>query len=156
MGYREALDTLYFNQVLPYVIYNSPVTTIDTSGIKPVAIDDNGVYHYADAIIVTVSVGVLQAGIIDFIPDLPAAKLDAISTIGMGNGMKISLRFSSQFWESKMMYLLLDGPTGSCWPPGDYQAGTTSHVLTCFIDGKELRGDGGSARRRGADQSSAR
>jgi len=136
VGYREALDTLYFNQVLPYVIYNSPVTTIDTSGIKPVAIDDNGVYHYADAIIVTVSVGVLQAGIIDFIPDLPAAKLDAINTIGMGNGMKISLRFSSQFWESKMMYLLLDGPTGSCWPPGIYQAGTTDHVLTCFMMGR--------------------
>jgi monoamine oxidase len=136
VGYREALDTLYFNQVLPYVIYNSPVTVIDTSGIKPVAIDDNGVYHYADAIIVTVSVGVLKAGIIDFIPDLPADKLDAISTIGMGNGMKISLRFSSQLWESKMMYLLLDGPTASCWPPDVYQSGTTDHVLTCFMMGR--------------------
>jgi monoamine oxidase len=136
VGYREALDTLYFNQVLPYVIYNSPVTVIDTSGIKPVAIDDNGVYHYADAIIVTVSVGVLQAGIIDFIPDLPAAKLNAISTIGMGNGMKISLRFSSQIWDSRFAYVLLDGPTASCWPPGDYQTGTTSHVLTCFMMGR--------------------
>ena len=79
VGYRDALDTLYFDQVLPYVTYNSPVTVIDTSGIKPVAIDANGVYHYADAIIVTVSVGVLKAGIIDFIPDLPAAKLERLS-----------------------------------------------------------------------------
>ena len=135
-GYRDALDTLYFNQVLPYVIYNSPVTVIDTSGIKPVAIDGNGVYHYADAIIVTVSVGVLKAGIIDFIPNLPTDKLDAISTIGMGNGMKISLRFSSQIWESKMMYVILDGPTASCWPPDVYQTDTTSHVLTCFMMGR--------------------
>ena len=102
-GYSDALDFLYFDQVLPFVTYNSPVTVIDTSGIKPVAIDSNGVYHYADAIIVTVSVGVLKAEIIDFIPDLPAAKLDAISTIGMGKGMKISLRFTSQLWEDKMM-----------------------------------------------------
>lgn len=136
VGYREALDTLYFNQVLPHVIYNSPVTVVDTSGIKPVAIDANGVYHYADAIIVTVSVGVLQAEMIDFIPDLPVAKVAAYNTIGMGNGMKISLLFDSQFWDTKLSYLLLDGPTGSCWSPGRYQAGTTSHVLTCFTMGR--------------------
>jgi hypothetical protein len=127
---------LYFDQVLPFVIYNSPVTVIDTSGIQPVAIDSNGVYHYAKAIIVTVSVGVLKAGIIDFIPDLPAAKLGAISTIGMGKGMKISLRFTSQLWEDKLMTLALDGPLGECWPPKVYQPSVTDHVLTCFSMGK--------------------
>jgi monoamine oxidase len=135
-GYIDALDFLYFDQVLPLVTYNSPVTAVDTSGVKPVAIDDNGVYHYADAIIVTVSVGVLKAEMIDFIPDLPAAKLNAISTIGMGNGMKISLRFSSQLWEDKLMTLLLDGPLGECWPPKVYQPTATDHVLTCFTMGK--------------------
>jgi monoamine oxidase len=135
-GYLDALNTLYFDQVTPYVTYNSPVTVVDTSGIKPVAIDDNGVYHYADAIIVTVSLGVLKAEIIDFIPDLPASKLDAISTIGMGNGMKISLRFSSQIWESKMMNILADGPAGNCWTPNQYQPNATDHVLTCFMMGK--------------------
>jgi monoamine oxidase len=135
-GYSDALDSLYFNQVLPFVTYNSPVTVIDTSGIKPVAIDSNGVYHYADAIIVTVSVGVLKAEIIDFIPDLPSAKLDAISTIGMGNGMKISLRFTSQIWEDRMMEVLLDGPTGECWPPKVYQPSVKDHVLTCFSMGR--------------------
>jgi monoamine oxidase len=136
VGYSEALDALYFDPILPYVTYNSPVTVVDTSGIKPVAIDDNGVYHYADAIIVTVSVGVLQAEIIDFVPDLPAAKLEAIDTIGMGNGMKISLRFDSQLWEDKMMYVMLDGPTASCWPPAVYQPSATDHVLTCFTMGR--------------------
>jgi hypothetical protein len=117
------------------VVYNSPVTVIDTSGIKPVAIDANGVYHYASAIIVTVSVGVLQAGMIDFIPDLPASKLDAINTIGMGKGMKISLRFSNQIWAQKMMSVLTDGPTANCWTPNKYQPGATDHVLTCFLMG---------------------
>jgi monoamine oxidase len=134
-GYRNALDFLYFDPVLPYVIYNSPVTVVDTSGVKPVAIDSNGVYHYADAIIVTVSLGVLKAEIIDFIPDLPASKLDAISTIGMGNGMKLSLRFSSQIWDSKFMNVLTDGPTGNCWTPNQYQPSATDHVLTCFTMG---------------------
>ncbi len=135
-GYLDALETLYFDQVIPFVVYNSPVTVVDTSGVKPVAIDDNGVYHYADAIIVTVSVGVLKAEIIDFIPDLPASKLDAINTIGMGKGMKISLRFSSQVWASKMMNVLTDGLSGNCWTPNKYQPSATSHVLTCFLMGR--------------------
>ncbi|MEE3327943.1 MAG: FAD-dependent oxidoreductase [Myxococcota bacterium] len=135
VGYLEALNTLYFNQITPNISYNSPVTVVDTSGIKPVAIDENGVWHYADAIIVTVSVGVLKAGIIDFIPDLPMSKLIAIGTIGMGKGMKMSLRFSSQVWENKMMNVLLDGPTGNCWPPKRYQPAATDHVLTCFYMG---------------------
>jgi monoamine oxidase len=141
-GYLDALNTLYFNQVVPHISYNSPVTVVDTSGIKPVAIDANGVYHYADAIIVTVSVGVLKAEIIDFIPNLPASKLNAISTIGMGNGMKISMRFNGKtgdptlpFWETYTSYILLDGPTGACWSPNWYQSSATDHVLTCFLMG---------------------
>ncbi len=135
-GYLDALNTLYFNSVTPFVTYNSPVTVVDTSGVKPVAIDDNGVYHYADAIIVTVSVGVLKAEIIDFIPDLPASKLNAISTIGMGKGMKISLRFSSQVWDSKMFYVMTGGPSASCWATTEYQTSASDPVLTCFLMGK--------------------
>ena len=144
-GYLDALNTLYFDQVTPFVTYNSPVTVVDTSGIKPVAIDENGVYHYGAAIIVTVSVGVLKADIIDFIPDLPASKLDAISTIGMGKGMKISLRFSSRIWQTKMMNVLTDGPTGNCWTPNKYQPSATDHVLTCFLMGKNAEAMGALA-----------
>jgi len=138
-GYLDALETLYFDPILSKISYNSPVTTIDTSGPKPVAIDDNGVYHYADAILVTVSVGVLKAEIIDFIPDLPAAKVAAYTTIGMGRGMKISVRFSSQFWDSNMFNLLTEGPSGNCWAPGKYQTGTTDHVITCFSMGENAQ-----------------
>ena len=138
-GYLDALNTLYFNSVLSKVTFNSPVTVVDTSGVKPVAIDANGVYHYAKAILVTVSVGVLQAEIIDFIPDLPAAKVTAYTTIGMGRGMKISLRFSSQFWANKMFNLFAEGPTASCWAPAKYQSSATDHVLTCFIMGENAQ-----------------
>ncbi|MCZ6714899.1 MAG: FAD-dependent oxidoreductase, partial [Deltaproteobacteria bacterium] len=117
-------------------LLNRPVVTVDTSGIKPVAIDGTGVYHYADAIIVTVSLGVLKADLIDFIPDHSVAKQNAIDTIGFGNGMKISLRFSSQFWDPNMTWLLMDGPLASCWDPNDYQTGNSDNVLTCFLMGK--------------------
>ncbi|MDG2336329.1 MAG: FAD-dependent oxidoreductase [Myxococcota bacterium] len=137
VGYRDALDALYFGSLVPNVVYNSPVTVVDTAGPKPVALDANGVYHYASAIIMTVSIGVLQAEMIDFIPDLPAAKVSAYNTIGMGKGMKISLRFNNAFWnEAKMMDVITEGPTAQCWNPGKYQVGTADHVLTCFIMGE--------------------
>jgi hypothetical protein len=135
-GYLDALDALYFSAITSNISFNSPVTTVDTSGIKPVAIDANGVYHYADAILVTVSVGVLKAETIDFIPDLPASKVAAYTTIGMGRGLKISVRFSSQFWDSKMFNLINEGPSAACWDPGKYQPATSDHVLTCFMMGE--------------------
>jgi len=138
-GYLDALNALYFDDVTSKITYNSPVTTIDTSGVKPVAIDANGVYHYANAILVTVSVGVLKAEIIDFIPDLPASKVTAYTTIGMGRGLKISVRFSSQFWDSKMFNMLTEGPSGNCWVPAKYQTGTSDHVITCFSMGENAQ-----------------
>lgn len=135
-GYLNALEELYFHQILDRVRYNSPVTVVDTSGDRPVVTDANGVRHTADAVIVTVSLGVLKAGIIDFIPDLPESKQTAIDTIGMGNGMKISLRFARQFWDDKMINVLTDGPAGDCWTPNKYQPGTTDPVLTCFLMGR--------------------
>jgi monoamine oxidase len=144
-GYLDALNTLYFDQVTPLVTYNSPVTIIDTSGIKPVAIDANGIYHYADAIITTVSLGVLKADLIDFIPDLPASKQTAIDTIGMGKGMKISLRFSSQIWDAKMFNVLTGGTAGNCWTPNIYQPTATNQVLTCLLMGRNAEAMGALA-----------
>lgn len=56
--------------------------------------------------------------------------------IGFGDGMKISLRFSNQFWNSNMTRLLMDGPLASCWSSNEYQTGNSDHVLTCFLMGK--------------------
>lgn len=135
-GYLDALNTLYFNQITDRILYNSPVSVVDTSGERPVAIDSNGVRHYADAIIVTVSLGVLKAGVIDFIPDLPDDKQHAIETLGMGNGMKISLRFAKQFWDDRMWNVIVDGPSGNCWTPNKYQPDAKDPVLTCFLMGR--------------------
>jgi len=136
-GYLDALDALYFDQVLDKVVYQSAVSAIDTSGIKPVAIDVHGVHHYADAILVTVSVGVLQAEMIDFVPDLPAPKVAAYNTLGMGHGMKLFLRFDSTFWDgAKLLWVIAEGPTAMCWTPAKYQPGATNDVMTCFSMGE--------------------
>jgi monoamine oxidase len=48
--------------------------------------------------IVTLPIGVLASGTVQFIPPLPAEKQRAISSIAMGPVVKIALRFGTRFW----------------------------------------------------------
>lgn len=50
-------------------------------------------------VLVTVPLGVLKAGVIDFDPPLPQRKRDAIARVGFGHFEKIALRFERAFWE---------------------------------------------------------
>lgn len=52
----------------------------------------------ADRVIVTVPLGVLQAGAIAFDPPLPAAKREAIARLEMGSLEKVVLRWDAAFW----------------------------------------------------------
>lgn len=54
----------------------------------------------ADRVIVTVPLGVLQAGTIAFEPALPAAKRAAIGRLEMGSLEKVILRWDAAFWPS--------------------------------------------------------
>jgi polyamine oxidase len=64
-----------------------------------VTTEDGSVYT-ADNAIVSVSIGVLQSTLIDFVPDLPFWKLKAIYSFNMAVYMKIFLKFPSCFWDT--------------------------------------------------------
>lgn len=51
-----------------------------------------GVIHRCDAVVVTVPLGVLKAGDIKFVPELPAWKQDAVRKLGFGDLNKASVR----------------------------------------------------------------
>jgi monoamine oxidase len=73
------------------------VTSIDTSGDRAVVVTAQGNFR-AGAVVVTVPLGVLKAGTIEFLPALPESKSRAIAKLGMGTLSKTCLRFESQFW----------------------------------------------------------
>lgn len=52
----------------------------------------------ADAVIVTLPLGVLQQGSVSFTPVLPVEKQAAIARLGMGTLAKVVLRFDEVFW----------------------------------------------------------
>lgn len=56
------------------------------------------------AVLVTVPLGVLKAGSIEFSPPLPAEKLGAIDRLGMGHLSKVYLRFPEVFWEPDLEF----------------------------------------------------
>ena len=54
----------------------------------------------ADAVLVTLPLGVLKKGAVHFEPPLPARKLAAISSLGFGTLNKCVMRFETPFWDT--------------------------------------------------------
>ncbi len=77
----------------------TPVTSVahDASGV--VVTTATGEAIAADRVLVTVPLGVLQAGSIVFDPPLPDSKQHAIDRLGMGVLEKVVLRFDTPFWD---------------------------------------------------------
>ncbi len=79
---------------------NQRVSKIDYIDIK-VKITHNGNVTEADYVIVTVPLGVLKSGKIQFVPNLPIAKQTAIQKVGMNCVNKFLLTWNTAFWDNK-------------------------------------------------------
>ncbi|KAF7816289.1 putative polyamine oxidase 4 [Senna tora] len=77
---------------------NHRVTKISNGYNKVMVTVEDGRNLVADAVIVTVPLGILKANLIEFEPKLPDWKVAAISDLGVGNENKIALRFDRVFW----------------------------------------------------------
>lgn len=77
---------------------NHRVTSISNWGMGVMLNVEGGRTFVADAVIITVPLGVLKSNLIKFKPKLPAWKVDAISDLGVGNENKIALHFDTVFW----------------------------------------------------------
>lgn len=61
---------------------------------------------YAKKVLVTVPLGVLKSGDIEFSPPLPTSKQNAISELGMGLLQKHWLLFDKVFWDKDVIWIL--------------------------------------------------
>ena len=144
LGYSDALELLWWDEVTSGsdILLSTPVQVIDTTGDHVLVLDANGGRHLAKQVIVTVSIGVLQSGVIEFNPELPASTIEAYMGIGFDSGMKIAIRFSSPWWETEgepLAWLVTEGVAGVCWVPSDYKSNTASHILMCYPMGDNSR-----------------
>ena len=96
----------------------------------------------ADAAIVTLPLGVLKAGAVEFAPSLPAAKQSAIARLGMGHLAKVVLRYDKPFWHrDQYVYGYL------CRPVRDWPTMVISLTKTHDVPALVLQAGGGLARR---------
>lgn len=59
----------------------------------------------AERALITLPLGVLQAGVVKFDPPLPARKTEAIAKLGMGVLNKCFLRFPQPFWDTQLDWI---------------------------------------------------
>lgn len=93
-GYKALID--YLAAGLD-VRLETAVTHITTTPNQVHVQTSNGRFS-ADRVIITLPLGVLKSGQIQFEPPLPAAKQHAIQRIGFGNYEKLALRFDQFYW----------------------------------------------------------
>lgn len=79
---------------------NQRVSKIDYSGSKA-RITHNSNITEADYVLVTVPLGVLKSGIIQFVPNLPSAKQNAVQKVGMNCVNKFLLTWDTAFWDDE-------------------------------------------------------
>jgi monoamine oxidase len=71
--------------------------------------------YEADHVVVTLPLGVLQAGKVAFIPELPQKKKEAIAALGMGVLNKCYLLFKEPFWPQDVDWLEYISDTPGAW-----------------------------------------
>jgi monoamine oxidase len=81
------------------IITNAAVTKIDYSGTK-IKVKTATADYEADYVLVTVPLGVLKSGNIEFFPALPAYKNTAIDKLGMNSVNKFLMTWDTKFWDN--------------------------------------------------------
>lgn len=97
---------------------------------------ENGAIIKADKIVVTLPLGVLKAGDVEFEPALPDWKVDAIRRMGYGLLNKVVLVFDEPFWDvDNDMVGVLRNPVGDPLQQQSYEANRGLYHLHCLLNG---------------------
>ncbi len=98
----------------------------------------------ADRVIVTLPLGVLQAGINGdgpkFSPELPKEKIEAIEGLNIADANKVAMLFEKRFWPKKPHFFGVLGDPGKGYPTyQNYFMGLDEPVLVGFAGGNSIR-----------------
>ncbi|XP_076461064.1 spermine oxidase-like [Babylonia areolata] len=151
-GFNTILDILCKDIPKDNIVFNSPVRCINwdqgPQARYPVCVElESGEKHYADHVIVTVSLGVLQAACDRmFTPALPPEKVQAITGLGFGVVDKVFLEFDRPIVDADVFRLNILWED-DCPPEVDLRHSwyrkiysfevVHEHILVGWLSGKE-------------------
>ena len=124
-----------FSDAIGKVVLNEAVQSIDYSGTNVRVKSILGVEYFADRVLVTIPLAMLKNNSIEFLPSLPSEKLQAIQSIEMGGGIKITLKFISPFWDSGTSSILGASIAPEYWVTNADKT-SNGNYLTAFIMGE--------------------
>jgi monoamine oxidase len=114
------------------------VTLVEQNDERVRVTTADGAVFCAQHVVVTVPLGVLQAGDVRFDPPLVAPAAEAVERLGMGVYDKVFLRFPSKFWDAWV--IRQQGPAGSDWHSWyDMSRVTDEPVLAALVGGDSAR-----------------
>ncbi|MEQ8712144.1 MAG: FAD-dependent oxidoreductase [Cyclobacteriaceae bacterium] len=118
------------------ISYNTIVQSIDYSGDQVVITTQNREY-VADKVIVSVPLKILQDGDIDFIPELPQNKLDAIANTIIWEGFKAFFEFSERFYDDGFEYPITSSVDGEkIYYDATLGQNSSKNIIGLFVVGK--------------------
>lgn len=123
----EGLD-IRLNTIVERVVWSSEGAQVETNA---------GIFS-ADNVIITLTLGVLQAGSVTFEPPLPAHKQQAINSLRMGPGIKLVYRFDKAVAPEGIMAVYSAGEPPMWWSPS-FGHETDEVIWTGFCTGDYAR-----------------
>lgn len=134
-GYGKLIDYLaeQCTQQDSAIHFNQPVYRIVHSANSVTVFTTNNKSFQAEKIIITVPLGLLQNGSIEFSPAINE-HLSAIQQLGFGSVIKLLFMFSNNFWKSyadDIGFILSDQQIPTWWT----QIPTESNLLTGWLGG---------------------
>lgn len=116
---------------------NTPVERLEW-GVGGVRAHTQDEVFEADRALITLPLGVLQAGSIRFVPELPPDKRAAINGLRMGPGIKLVYQFDQPVLPPGILALYSAGAPPMWWSPS-FGQDTSKTVMTAFATGSYAR-----------------
>lgn len=126
-----------FNQVIPHIKFNTPVTQVDYNDLNKIILTDaSGNTYECTILIITVPISILKSGSINFTPSLPINTTAALDRIGMDKGYKVMLGFYVNFWGKDVSAIYTEGTVPEYYAPGMGRSiNDENRMLTALIMG---------------------
>jgi monoamine oxidase len=124
---------------------DTAVQAIDYGGKSVRVTTDRGTFE-AQRCVVTLPLGVLKAGGVRFMPQLPVALRDAVAALGFGAAHRLALLFPRIFWDRNIQFFGYTSDNGEPFEINEASRPTGKPILTVNTAGDFARSlDGMSA-----------
>lgn len=131
-------DTYIYPMVQNRVTFNTEITNVDYSGDQVQATTTDGQTFSADRLILTVPLKILQEGDLSFTPALPSSKRNAISSANIWGGIKVFLKFTSNFYPTFLGFNDSENNAGQrVYYDAAYGQNTNLNILGLFAVGEQ-------------------